>query len=119
MERSHIAHSILHTPDSSLHLNNILHVPHTSKKNISVHTLTLDNDTFTEFHHFYFLINDQATRTTLFKGPCQDGLYPLVPVSMGSSKQAFITIKPSSSALSWFRQQICHRGRDMAVCGRG
>jgi hypothetical protein len=21
--------------------------------------------------------------------------------------------------LSWFRQQICHRGRDMAVCGRG
>jgi hypothetical protein len=22
-------------------------------------------------------------------------------------------------ALSWFRQQICHRGRGMAVCGRG
>jgi hypothetical protein len=21
--------------------------------------------------------------------------------------------------LSWFRQQICHRGRGMAVCGRG
>jgi hypothetical protein len=21
--------------------------------------------------------------------------------------------------LSWFRQQICHRGRDMTVCGRG
>jgi hypothetical protein len=21
--------------------------------------------------------------------------------------------------VSWFRQQICHRGRDMAVCGRG
>jgi exonuclease III len=21
--------------------------------------------------------------------------------------------------LSWFRQQICHRGRDMAVCGKG
>jgi hypothetical protein len=23
------------------------------------------------------------------------------------------------SYMSWFRQQICHRGRDMAVCGRG
>jgi hypothetical protein len=22
-------------------------------------------------------------------------------------------------SMSWFRQQICHRGRDMAVCGRG
>jgi hypothetical protein len=21
--------------------------------------------------------------------------------------------------MSWFRQQICHRGRGMAVCGRG
>jgi hypothetical protein len=32
MEISHIGHSVLHTPDSSLHLNNILHVPNASKK---------------------------------------------------------------------------------------
>jgi hypothetical protein len=99
MDISHIGLSILHTPDSSLHLNNIIHVPHTSKNILSVHKLTLDNDAFIEFHPFLFLIKDWATRTTLLKGPCQYGLYPLVPVSMGSSKQAFITIKPSSSTL--------------------
>jgi hypothetical protein len=27
MEISHIGHSILHTPNRSLHLNNVLHVP--------------------------------------------------------------------------------------------
>jgi hypothetical protein len=25
----------------------------------------------------------------------------------------------TQNILSWFRQQICHRGRCMAICGRG
>jgi histone deacetylase 1/2 len=80
-----------------LHLNNILHVPNASKNLASVHRLCLDNNIYIEFHAWFFLIKDQATRRTLFKGPCHGGLYPLVPLSTGSSKQAFITIKPSSS----------------------
>jgi hypothetical protein len=72
MEISHIGHSVLHTPDSSLHLNNILHVPNASKNLLSVHKLTLDNDIFIEFHALFFLIKDEAMGTTLFKGPCRD-----------------------------------------------
>ena len=94
----HIGHSTLCTPHASLHLKNILHVPSASKNLLSVHKLTHDNDVFLEFHPFFFLIKDQATRRTLFKGPCHGGLYPLVPFSTGSSsKHAFLTIKPSSS----------------------
>jgi hypothetical protein len=102
MKISHIGHSIFHTPDSSMNLNNILHVPHTSKNLLSIHKLTLDNDAFIEFHPFFFLIKDQETRTTLFKGVCQHGVYPLVSVSTGSSKKAFITIKFLSS--TWHRR---------------
>jgi hypothetical protein len=29
------------------------------------------------------------------------------------------SVNSAPSHLSWFRQQICHRGRGMAVCGRG
>jgi hypothetical protein len=102
MHISHIGHSILRTPHSSLDLNNILHVPSASKNLLSVHKLTLDNDVFIEFHPFFFLIKDRATRRTLLKGRCHGGLYPLVPISTSSSKQAFITIKPSSS--TWHRR---------------
>jgi histone deacetylase 1/2 len=102
MHISHIGHSILRTPHSSFHLNKILHVPNASKNLLSVHRLTLDNNIFIEFHPFFFLIKDQATRRILFKGPCHGGLYPLVPISTTSSKHAFITIKPSSS--TWHRR---------------
>jgi hypothetical protein len=102
MPISHIGNSIFHTPHDSLHLKNILHVPHASKNLLSVHRLALDNDVFLEFHPFFFFIKDRVTRRTLFKGPCTGGIYPLVPVTSGSSKFAFITINPSSS--TWHRR---------------
>jgi hypothetical protein len=96
MNIANIGHSVLHTPDSSIQLRNILHVPDASKSLLSAHQLTLDNHTFMEIHPFFFLIKDQATKQIVFKGPCHAGLYPLVPVSE-SSKHALATIKPSSS----------------------
>jgi serine protease inhibitor len=69
MKINHISHSILHTPNSSLHLKNILHVPCASKNLLSVHKLTLDNHVFIEYHPFFFLIKDQDTQRILFKGP--------------------------------------------------
>jgi hypothetical protein len=102
MNISHIRNSILRTQHNSLHLKNILHVPSASKNLLSVHRLTLDNDVFLEFHPFFFFIKDRVTRRILFKGPCYGGLYPLVPVTSGASKHAFITIKPSSS--TWHRR---------------
>jgi hypothetical protein len=102
MHISHIGHSVLHAPRSSLHLKNILDVPCASKNMLSVHRLALDNHVFLEFHPFFFLIKDLVTRRTLFKGPCHGGLYQLVPFSTGSSKQVFSTIKLSSS--TWHRR---------------
>jgi histone deacetylase 1/2 len=80
-----------------LQLKNILHVPSASKNLLSIHKLARDNDVFVEFHAYFFLIKDRATRRILFRGPCYGGLYPLVSLATGSSKKAFITIKPLSS----------------------
>jgi histone deacetylase 1/2 len=104
MQISHIGHSTLYTPHDSLHLKNILHVPNASMNLLSVHKLTLDNNVFIEYHPFFFLIKDLATRRVLLKGPCRGGLYPLVPLTTGSgsSKRVLATIKPSSS--TWHRR---------------
>jgi histone deacetylase 1/2 len=101
MHISHIGHSVLCTPHTSFNLNDILHVPSASKNLLSVHRFTLDNHVFIEFHPFFFVIKDQATRRILFRGPCYGGLYPLMPIST-PSKHAYITIKPSSS--TWHRR---------------
>jgi histone deacetylase 1/2 len=99
LQIKHIGHSTLRTPNSSLHLNNILHVPSDSKNLLSICKLALDNHVFIEFHALFFLIKDLATRKIFFKGPCHAGLYPLVPFSIGSSlsKHAYLTTKPTSS----------------------
>jgi histone deacetylase 1/2 len=97
MHISHIGHSVLRTPHGTFDLKNILHVPSASKNLLSVHKFTLDNHVFIEFHPFFFLIKDQATRRILFRGPCYGGLYPLAPTFNEITKQAFLSIKPSSS----------------------
>jgi hypothetical protein len=102
MEISHIGDSILSTPHGSFKLKNILHVPNASKNLLSVHRFTLDNHVFIEFHPFFFLIKDQATRRVLFRGPCYGGLYPMLPMFHETSKHSFIIIKPSSS--TWHRR---------------
>jgi hypothetical protein len=96
MNITHIGHSVLHTPDKSIQLRNILYVPDASKSLLSAHHLNLDNYTFMEIHPLFSLIKDHVTKKIVFKGPCHGGLYPLVPVSE-SSKHALATIKPSSS----------------------
>jgi histone deacetylase 1/2 len=66
MRISHIGSSILRTPHNSFQLYDVLHVPSVSKNLLSVHKFTLDNHVFIEFHPFFFLIKDQATRRILF-----------------------------------------------------
>jgi hypothetical protein len=103
MDIANIGHSVLQTPQCSLTLKNILHVPDATMSLLSAHKITLDNNAYIEIHPFFFLIKDKATQQTMFRGSCEGGLYPLVPVSMGSSsKHALVTVKPSSSM--WHRR---------------
>jgi hypothetical protein len=41
------------------------------------HHFALDNNVFFEIHPWFFLIKDRDMRTTLLKGSCHDGLYPI------------------------------------------
>jgi hypothetical protein len=45
---------IIPTTTLPLTLTNVLHVPSANKNLIYVHHFTLDNDTFIEFHPFFF-----------------------------------------------------------------
>lgn len=82
-------------PSRNLHLNNVLHVPDACKNLVSVHRLAADNNVFLEFHPNFFSIKDQATKTTLLRGRCRGGLYPLPPNTHGGKKQVLGAIKPS------------------------
>jgi histone deacetylase 1/2 len=94
---SHIGHSKL--AGSSLHLRDILHVPHISKHLLSVYRLVCDNNVFVEFHKFFFLVKDKATKKILLHGRSHGGLYP-IPLSRASPaprRQASSSVKTTSS----------------------
>jgi len=93
MEITHVGHSVVQTHKRDLHLNNILYAPKAKKSLISVHRLTLDNSAYLEFHPNFFLVKDQATKSTILKGPCRGGLYSLP--SDSTLKQAFGVTRPS------------------------
>lgn len=94
MDIRHVGSSILHTPNSSIHLNKILHVPQAHKNLVFVHRLARDNDVFLEFHPDNFFIKDQDTRSTILEGRCEKGLYPL---KVQQNKQALGVTKASTS----------------------
>jgi hypothetical protein len=93
MTINRVGNSIIPTPSRDLVLNNVLHVPSTQKNLVSVHRFTLDNDTFIEFHPFFFLIKDQKTRKVLLHGPCRGDLYPLPPSMSKFRKLMFSAVK--------------------------
>ena len=79
-----------------------LHVPSASKNLLSVHCIAIDNHVFLEFHPFFFLIKDQATKKILYRGRCVRGLYPLIPERRRFNKQAYGVVKLSSTR--WHNQ---------------
>jgi hypothetical protein len=99
MHIKHIGHSIIHTPGHDLTLNNILHVPKSSKNLASIHRITSVNNVFFELHHNFFFIKDRESRMTLLEGWSKGGLYPF-PCSTStstSSKQVFSASKVPTS----------------------
>jgi hypothetical protein len=93
MNIAHIGTSIIPTPTRTLALNNVLHVPSTHKNLISVHRFTLDNDTFIEFHPYFFLIKDRKMRKVLLHRRFKGGLYPLPSSGSKFQKLVFSGIK--------------------------
>jgi hypothetical protein len=59
MDITHVSNTIIPTPTHDLILNNVFHVFTSHKNLISIHRFTLDNDTFIEFHPYFFIIKDQ------------------------------------------------------------
>ena len=97
MEIRHIGHSSFSTPSRRIHLRKILHVPNADKNLLYVHRIALDNHVFLEFHPYFFLIKDQATKNILYRGRCVRGLYSLIPELRRLNKQACGAIKLSST----------------------
>jgi hypothetical protein len=95
MHIKHIGHSLIHTPYRDLKLNNILHVPHSSKSLASIHQIASDNNVFFELHPNVFFIKDRESRRILLQGRSKGGLYPLPSntSSLVSIKQVFSTNK--------------------------
>ena len=102
MEIGYVGHSVLHSPHTHIHLNNVLHVPQASKSLISVNRLARDNNAFLEFHPNHFSIKEQGTKRTLLRGRCEGGLYPL---KSSYNKQA---LGASKLSLSLWHARLGH-----------
>jgi hypothetical protein len=94
MEISHTGNSFIHTSTHTLELCNVLHVPKATKNLMSIHRFALDNNIFFEIHPWFFLINDQDTRSVLLRGRCHVGMHPIpasshVKFSFGVNKSSF------------------------------
>jgi hypothetical protein len=99
MHVKHIGHSIICTPYRDLQLNNILHVPESSKNLAYVYQITYDNNVFFELHHDFFFIKDWESRRTLLQDMSKGGLYAL-PCNSSTTvhlKQVFSSNKTPQS----------------------
>ena len=106
MHISHIGHSILRTPHNSFHLNNVLHVPTTSKNLLSVHRIVSDNHVFIEFHRDFFCVKDKATKKIVLQGRSRGGIYP-VPFHRASSSSTRHAASVQLSSRQW-HQRLGH-----------
>jgi hypothetical protein len=92
MDINRIGKSIIPTSIHNLALNNVIHVPSIHKNLISVPRFVLDNDTFIEFHPFFFLIKNQKMQKVLLHSQCKGRLYPLPSSASKFRKLVFTAI---------------------------
>lgn len=98
---THIGSSSFSSCSKPLQLNNILHCPTASTNLLSIHQFNVDNHCYFILYPYYFVLKDLKTGRMLFKGKCEDGLYPLhLPFkksSQSSRPLAFLGSRVSSS----------------------
>lgn len=73
----HIGTTHIHSPNRTLSLTNILHVPQIKQHLISVQQFCHDNNVFFEFHDTFYAMKDVTSGTTLLTGPSKHGLYSI------------------------------------------
>ncbi|KAJ0816493.1 putative RNA-directed DNA polymerase [Helianthus annuus] len=134
----HIGSSRIFSPNKTLVLKNVLHVPGIKRNILSVQKFCRDNNVFFEFHDTFFSVKDKSTRTILLTGPSIDGLYSFsLPTVQPPPKTAFSTVRastntwhqrlghPHSQLLNFMLSQYClpvfskHSSMDCDSCSVG
>ncbi|KAJ0483795.1 putative RNA-directed DNA polymerase [Helianthus annuus] len=99
----HIGSSKIYSPNKTLNLSNILHVPQIKKNLLSVQQFCNENDVFFEFHSSFFVVKDESTRATLLTGPSDGGLYSLRLPQLKSLPHVSFTATKASSTI-WHKR---------------
>ena len=92
---------------SSLHLNNVLHVPKLSNNLLSIHKITLDLNCYVTFFHSHCVFQDIATGRTIGIAKKQGGLYYLQHEdNKECTRQKALTSNHRTSSEPWSSSQI-------------
>jgi hypothetical protein len=69
--------TLLHTPNSSFKLKNVLHCSQASANRVSIQNFCLDNFSYFILTSSHYYVKDLQTHAILLKGKSENGLYPL------------------------------------------
>nr|GEX68587.1 retrovirus-related Pol polyprotein from transposon TNT 1-94 [Tanacetum cinerariifolium] len=90
----HLGTTQIHSPNKTLSLTNILHVPQIKQHLISVQHFSHDNNIFFEFHDTFYAMKDETSGTTLLTGPSKLGLYSIKLLSFQPvPRSVFIAVR--------------------------
>jgi hypothetical protein len=96
----HTGSTLLHSPNSSFKLTNILHCPQVSTNLLSIQKFCVDNACYFVLTGSHYFVKDLRTKAILLEGRSENGLYPM---QFGRNKlqgaktfTAFLGIKTSS-----------------------
>ena len=98
-----IGHSYLSANSSTFLLNNVHHCPQASHNILSIRKFANDNHCSFTFFLDYFVVQDLATKKTLFCGPSSNGLY-LFPSRIFQPSHPFAYVGVRSDARIWHSQ---------------
>ncbi|PKU60409.1 Retrovirus-related Pol polyprotein from transposon TNT 1-94 [Dendrobium catenatum] len=90
---------LLPTPLRKLTMSQILHTPELYYNLISISKLIQDNDISITFDSQGFMMKDLKTQQVLLRGPCTDGLYPIITTQSASLSTALSAT--TNSANCW------------------
>ncbi|KAL9228101.1 hypothetical protein vseg_003715 [Gypsophila vaccaria] len=96
-----IGNTVLPSPNKTLHLKNVLHVPQLIKNLVSVRKFTIDNCVSVEFDPFGFSVKDLKTGMPLLRSNSTGDLYPLLPPTQAAPTVATPHALTTTSSDIW------------------